>query len=159
MSDAPGYTEIDGVEYVIGEAYDAMRKHNADEIERLREEGDELEGAIEGLLETIGIYKKCINELEKEREECVNQCPAPTIAQAAAMTHGEKLYIVTDKQIDAAWRHAAEVYYVWQGEVYAAMEKLGIVRCEGCDGSGDELPPPGGGKRCRNCNGKGWTVG
>jgi chromosome segregation ATPase len=36
-----------------------------DEIERLREEGDELEGAIEGLLETIGIYKKRINELQK----------------------------------------------------------------------------------------------
>jgi hypothetical protein len=138
-------------------------------IEGLEGEADELEGSIEGLLETIKMYKKRIEELEKEREECINQCPAPTIAQAAAMTHGEKLYIVTDKQIDAAWRHAAEVYYVWQGEVYATMEKLGIVQCEECEGRGDREPSEiytqGGDPmdptpiKCPDCDGHGWDKG
>jgi predicted nuclease with TOPRIM domain len=47
---------------IAAELEDANR-----EIERLRGEGDELEGSIEGLLETIKVYKTRIEELERER--------------------------------------------------------------------------------------------
>jgi FtsZ-binding cell division protein ZapB len=45
---------------------DHLKECRACEIERLRGEGDELEGTVEGLLETIKIYKTRIEELEKE---------------------------------------------------------------------------------------------
>jgi chromosome segregation ATPase len=67
---SPIFTEAaDEIERLRGEiANDVIFKALRERIEELEGEADELEGSIEGLLETIKIYKKRIEELEKEKQ-------------------------------------------------------------------------------------------
>jgi hypothetical protein len=84
----------------------------------------------------------------------------------------DKYHITTTDQIDAAWvylslaDHGPEHCRVCGKNI---LQKLGIVRCEGCGGVGDREPygmyQPNGDPtdptwvKCPDCNGHGWVIG
>ena len=117
----------------------------ADEIERLREE-------LLAALKNEAHYAKRIEELKKH---CLEQENA--VFSWALERH------ITDAQIYAAWAYVGPAGERTSAE--DALEELGIVRCEGCRGSGreesypnpnDDMPQDG---PCPDCDGHRWVIG
>ena len=106
-----------------------------EEIERLRSGHDE---AVKQHNMIIDHYKQRIEELEsRDIGEDIQE-----------FNHAHGVYEITTEQIDAAWKSAwDEDSLDWRWAAERALEEIGIMRCEECDGSGDELPPPGGGTK------------
>ena len=125
------------------------------EIESLRAELNEAADAtgIAGVDKPMSLLE-CIQSLRADLAEC---------REAVKNLTGNNGVFFTREQIDAAWRMANDdydpVYTVGITEGFAILKAFNIVDCEECGGSGDELPPPGGGKKCRGgCGGHGWVV-
>ena len=175
MSDAPGTIWLqwhnnpevtwehekihnDDIEYVHGEVYEALLKESKSLRAELAQKQADLE-KFNGWAEVQSLRAR-VEELEREREACIRQCPAPTIAQAAAMTHGEKLHVNTPKQIDMMWKRRSFYIEPELDAIDDCLDALGIERCEECEGSGslwapwDEQVPI----KCPACNGKRYTV-
>ena len=71
-------------------------------------------------------------------------------------------YIITDAQIDAAWRYMEDHSDVYvRGKIEQALYRVGIVRCDGCHGDGRIAIDDVGGEYaegdCPDCNGHGWV--
>ena len=105
---------------------------------------------IERLRAELAEKDKRIAELERESEwKAMKQ---PLCADC---------HIITTEQIDAAWetRHWGTVPNQTEEHVDDALERLGIVACEECGGSG--IPTPyeiGSWESCPSCHGHGWVV-
>ena len=69
-------------------------------------------------------------------------------------------HIITDAQIDGAWRWALfhSEQYVREA-IIEALRRIGIVRCEECGGSGVVADPTDDrvANKCPTCNGHGWV--
>ena len=109
------------------------------EIDRLRERIEELEEIN---------AKHVLNRIEEEGKRY----------------EIEDGYIITRKQINAAWRYAMSVgeeYSRDRGVALEALKRIGIVRCGGCNGSGSAVhddPECGIHEfECPTCNGHKWV--
>jgi len=67
-------------------------------------------------------------------------------------------HIITTEQIDAAWSDAWRKYQGTNSTAgFSSLEKVGIVACGGCGGSGKaEYPLEGNYGPCPSCHGHGW---
>ena len=86
---------------------------------------------------------KRIGELEQDRERGLEE---------------RGYHIITTDQIDAAWSDAWRKYQGTNSTAgFSSLEKVGIVACGGCGGSGKaEYPLEGNYGPCPSCHGHGW---
>ena len=67
-------------------------------------------------------------------------------------------HLVTYKQINAAWADAWGKYRGTDSTAgFSSLEKVGIVACEECGGSGG-IPEGGNIRTCPSCDGHGWRI-
>ena len=111
-------------------------------------------------LDEIKRQDRRIEELEKDvrREWLIGYDEAHTETE-------KKAHHITDAQIDAAWKWVPDVIVKQRGMlVEPALAELGILRCEGCGGSGVAVVQAGPDihekmqDECPDCNGKGWEI-
>lgn len=116
-------------------------------------------GPLEDAADLIDRLQQCIEELEEILwvKYDANQKPI------------KGRHIITTKQIDAAWAAAFNLEgsadECCQMEMERVFRQLGIVRCEGCGGTGmltrscpiDKWPDSEVASDCHTCNGHRWV--
>jgi len=124
-------------------------------ITKLRERIEELE-------------KRCSDEFLWV-DELPDECDFEVFAHIdkdydAAVEWFRTSHIITDGQIDAAWEYVVgcEDGSDEQRWMLLALNKLGIERCDGCNGTGRGETEHAGALGefewvCDDCNGKGWS--
>jgi len=72
-------------------------------------------------------------------------------------------HIITTEQIREAWElvewHRTRGAVISARDMERALEKLGIVRCEGCKGTGRNAWGSVSTSTCTGCNGEGFKIG
>lgn len=132
-----------------------LSQFTAAETKRELEQHDEIERLREALREVVRIY---------EQAGLTEDVSSDMMATARRALHDNKgpIYRITDEQIDAAWEriHKPGFDPTSSAVILEGFKMLGIVRCEGCGGSGDVMdvdhPDPYAIKTCPDCNGRGW---
>jgi rubrerythrin len=128
---------------------ESCRCQDIREIEKLEGRVERLRGYNEGL-------KARVEEFENESvEERLHEY----------VKHGNGV-LLTDDQIDAAVKEAESRENPMKWVAWAALNKLGIFRCEGCGGQrgvGPVRPSITGEdyhvqNKCPDCNAHGWTI-
>ena len=150
----------------------------ADEIERLRAELADATNRV-GCLEVQNARqreiicdpaKSDVRLLRERIEELMNHLKR-AIAPVEVGGGADELHIITNEQlascevvmltrgqIDKAWADAWEKYKGTDSTAgFSSLEKVGIVACEGCGGSGG-IPEGGNVRTCPSCHGHGWVI-
>ena len=100
---------------------------------------------------------KAADEIERLEELEGNNTSLTTLLEISRAMRG---HIITTAQIDAAVEYANLCHKNGFYEPWIALNKLGIVRCEGCDGGmylAAKYTTQCGVSLCPDCEGKGWV--
>lgn len=135
-----------------------------EELDRLDSEAVELVKTSDniGAVLVAGQIRRLITEIHK-RDKRVEELEKESEWKAMKQLLGADYHVITDEQIDAAWK-LAELYPNWHGPVEQALSRIGVNRCPvvGCDGRGVFLygDHSEGWERsqCEGCHGHGWVV-
>ena len=97
-------------------------------------------------------------QLVKEKEDRIAELEELAVLSGWQSLDGDLdgKYIITEAQLDAAWRYAnasKNATAAFASEL--ALKELGIERCEGCEHRPRDYRP----QDCPDCDGHGWTIG
>jgi len=156
--------EVDRAERVIQDLQSFAAKKDK-HIEELDSSSESLAAANVKLTDELLDLQRKFDAASAYAEECENgeveaNKRIEELEEQVNLTAGwvaSKL-IFTPDQIDAAWADAWGKYRGTDSTAgFSSLEKVGIVACEECGGSGG-IPEGGNIRTCPSCDGHGWRI-